>query len=66
MKKLLPPALFLCGTEDLLSDDSAVMGLKWGMAGGESVVRFYPGVPHGFMSFEPGGMPPRGEGVGLT
>jgi acetyl esterase/lipase len=47
----LPPAIFTCGTEDCLRDDSAFMSVKWMMAGAEAVVRFYPGSPHGFILF---------------
>jgi acetyl esterase/lipase len=31
----LPPALLTCGTDDMLLDDSLVMGTKWLMGGGE-------------------------------
>ena len=41
----LPPALFTCGTEDCLLDDTLMMGLKWQMAGAEAIVRLYPGAP---------------------
>ncbi|KAL5339972.1 Alpha/Beta hydrolase protein [Aspergillus crustosus] len=44
----LPPALFVVGTEDCLLDDSLLMGLKWSAAGGESVVKVFPGAAHGF------------------
>ena len=46
----LPPALFTCGTEDPLLDDSVLMGCKWQMAGSEGIVRLLPGVSHGFES----------------
>lgn len=29
----LPPALFLCGTEDCLMEDSVLMAARWQMAG---------------------------------
>lgn len=29
------------------------MGVKWQVAGGEAVVKIFPGVPHGFMNFPP-------------
>lgn len=47
----LPPALFTCGTEDPLIDDSVVMGAKWAMFGGTSIVKIYTGAPHGFIGF---------------
>lgn len=49
--KKLPPALFLCGTEDPLLDDTLLMGMKWMMTGSEAVVKIYPGEPHGFTLF---------------
>lgn len=51
LSKSLPPALFLCGTEDPLLDDTMTMSAKWMAAGGEAVVKIYPGAPHGFMAF---------------
>lgn len=54
----LPPALFLVGTEDPLLDDTLVMGGKWMATGAETVVRVWPGAPHGFMAFE-------GDGCGI-
>ena len=47
----LPPAFFTCGTEDCLLDDSVFMSVKWMMAGGEAVIRVYPGSPHGYIMF---------------
>jgi acetyl esterase/lipase len=47
----LPPALFTCGTEDPLLDDSVVMATKWLMAGGYAILKIYPGAPHGFTGF---------------
>jgi acetyl esterase/lipase len=44
----LPPALFICGTADPLLDDTLLMGMKWSIAGGESIVKVYPGAAHGF------------------
>lgn len=49
----LPPAIFLCGTEDPLIDDTVMMSAKWMMAGGEGIVKIYPGAPHGFIGFPP-------------
>lgn len=47
-QKSLPPALFLCGTQDPLLDDTLMMGSKWMAAGGEAIVKFYPRAAHGF------------------
>ncbi|KAL3481269.1 Alpha/Beta hydrolase protein [Aspergillus californicus] len=46
--KGLPPALFVCGTADLLVDENLLMGARWSIAGGESIVKLYPGAGHGF------------------
>jgi len=48
----LPPALFTCGTEDPLVDDSVLMAAKYGMAGGEATLKIYTGAPHGFIIFD--------------
>lgn len=45
--KKLPPALFTCGSEDPLLDDTVFMGAKWAMWGNESIVKIYNGAPHG-------------------
>ena len=47
----LPPALFTCGTEDCLLDDSIFMASKWRMAGAEAQMHIVPGVPHGYIMF---------------
>jgi acetyl esterase/lipase len=47
----LPPALFTCGTEDCLLDDTLFMSTKWLVAGGEAVVKIMPGAPHGYIMF---------------
>ena len=47
----LPPAFFTCGTEDCLLDDSVFMSVKWMIAGGDAVIRIYPGSPHGYIMF---------------
>jgi acetyl esterase/lipase len=47
----LPPALYTCGTEDPLLDDTIFMSAKWRAAGAEAVVKIVPGVPHGFIFF---------------
>lgn len=49
----LPPALFTCGTEDCLLDDSVFMCTRWLMAGRTAVLKVYPGSPHGFIVFPP-------------
>ncbi|KAF1808442.1 hypothetical protein P152DRAFT_405501 [Eremomyces bilateralis CBS 781.70] len=49
----LPPALFMCGTEDPLLDDTVMMSAKWMMAGAEGIVKIFPGAPHGFIAFPP-------------
>ncbi|KIV91419.1 hypothetical protein PV10_05961 [Exophiala mesophila] len=47
----LPPALYTCGTEDCLLDDTLFMSTKWLAAGGEAVVKIIPGAPHGYIMF---------------
>ncbi|KAL4936182.1 hypothetical protein BDV06DRAFT_216876 [Aspergillus oleicola] len=47
----LPSALFICGTLDPLLDDNLIMGMKWSIAGGEGIVKIYPGAPHAFTAF---------------
>lgn len=48
----LGSALFICGTEDGLTDDTILMGAKWQLAGNEAIVKFVPGGCHGFMTFD--------------
>ncbi|KAM0176291.1 hypothetical protein ACHAPF_004941 [Botrytis cinerea] len=48
----LPSALFTCGTEDPLLDDSVTMATKWMMVGGEAVVKIYTGAPHAFINLK--------------
>jgi acetyl esterase/lipase len=57
----LPPAIFLCGTEDPLLDDTLLMGIKWQMTGSQAIVKIYPGAPHGFIAFA--GVPIAEEGA---
>ncbi|KAH9860282.1 hypothetical protein IAQ61_012067 [Plenodomus lingam] len=59
----LPPALFTCGSEDPLLDDSVMMGAKWGMWGGATVVKIYTGAPHGFIGFARGTIRAVGEAL---
>ena len=47
----LSPALFTCGTEDPLLDDTVMMACRWLMHGGEAVVKLVPGAPHGYILF---------------
>lgn len=58
----LQPALFTCGTEDLLLDDSIMMAARWMMAGGEAVTKVYPGAPHGFILYAEGSLESVREG----
>ncbi|KAI0187501.1 acetyl esterase [Astrocystis sublimbata] len=48
----LPPALFLCGTNDPLFDDSLLFAVKWMTAGSEAVLKVFPGAPHLFNTRE--------------
>jgi acetyl esterase len=48
----LPPALFIVGTEDGLTDDTILMSGRWTLSGNEAVVKFVAGAPHGFMTFD--------------
>lgn len=47
----LPPALFTCGTQDMLLDDTIFMSVKWMMAGAEAVTRIYTGASHAYLGF---------------
>lgn len=60
----LPPALFLCGTEDPLLDDTILMSSKWSIAGGKAIVKIYPGATHGFTAFP--GLPVADEAYAVT
>jgi acetyl esterase/lipase len=59
----LPRALFTIGTEDPLLDDSLCMCLKWLAAGGEGILRVYPGAPHGFIGFDEKLLVSAGDGM---
>jgi acetyl esterase/lipase len=59
----LPSALFTCGTEDPLIDDTMVMGVKWLMSGGEAIVKIFQGAPHGFIGFPLGALKEVGEAM---
>ena len=47
----LPSALFTCGTEDPLLEDTMMMALRWQMTGTEGIVKIFPGAPHGFIAY---------------
>jgi acetyl esterase/lipase len=47
----LPKSLFLCGSHDLLLDDSVMMCVKWLQAGAEGILRVVPGGFHRFLGF---------------
>ncbi len=49
----LPPALFTCGTEDCMLDDSVMMATKWQITGTQTILKLFPGAPHGFILFDP-------------
>jgi acetyl esterase/lipase len=43
----MPPALFSCGTRDLLIDDTLFMASRWELAGAPVTRLIYPDAPHG-------------------
>ena len=47
----MPPAIFTCGTEDPLLDDSLFMEARWRQAGHATELRIWEEAPHGFVSF---------------
>ena len=59
----LPPALFTCGTEDCLLDDSVMMAVKYQMSGAETVLRIIPGAPHAYIIFPPDQVASAKEGI---
>lgn len=61
----LPLALFLCGTEDCLLEDTVMMAARWQMAGGQCVMRLFAGAPHGFTAFPKDNVESAREGVQL-
>ena len=61
----LPPALYTCGTEDCLLDDSVMMATKWQMSGGEGILKIFPGAPHGFILFPPESSESAKEGLAM-
>lgn len=44
----MPPALFTCGTDDSLIDDTLFMWARWRAAGNEAQLRIVPGGIHAF------------------
>jgi acetyl esterase/lipase len=64
--KKLPPALFTCGSEDPLLDDTLFMGAKWQAWGNEAIIKIYNGAPHGFIGNAPGTIPSVQEGLDDT
>lgn len=50
----LPPALFTCGTSDVLLDDTVFMAAKWMAAGAGAEVLLVPGGCHGYCMFPRG------------
>lgn len=61
----LPPAIFLCGTDDCLLEDTVLMATRWQLAGGETMMRLFPGAPHGFIIAPPDVSENAKEGFGL-
>jgi acetyl esterase/lipase len=59
----LPSALFICGTEDPLLDDSVSMCTKWMISGGDAILKIYPGACHGFIGFHPDALPETGKAL---
>lgn len=62
----LPPALFTCGTEDCLLDDTVMMAVKYQMSGAETIVRIIPGAPHGYTIFPADQVASAKEGLEVT
>ncbi|KAF2094889.1 carboxylesterase [Rhizodiscina lignyota] len=44
----MPPALFLCGTEDPFIDDNVFMASKWSLVGNHAELKLIPGAGHAF------------------
>jgi acetyl esterase/lipase len=63
---VLPPALFTCGSEDPLLDDTVLMGAKWMMSGNKAVVKVYNRAQHRFIRFAPGTIKAVQEGLDDT
>ena len=61
----LPPAVFLCGTEDCLLEDTVLMATRWQLAGGETIMRLFAGAPHAFTMLPPDTSESAKEGLEL-
>lgn len=48
----MPPALFICGTNDPLLDDTLFMAQRWLAAGAGAALNLYPGGVHAFDLFD--------------
>lgn len=48
----MPPALFSCGTEDGLIDDTLFMAARWAAAGHRAEIALSPGGPHAFQGMD--------------
>jgi acetyl esterase len=46
----MPPAIFTCGTQDPLLDDTLFMEARWRQAGHAAELQLWPEAPHGFVS----------------
>lgn len=62
----LPAALFTCGTEDSLLDDTIFMSTKWMASAGEAVVKILPGAPHAYIGFPPDQLEVAREGMAIA
>lgn len=62
----LPPALFTCGTQDPLLDDTLMMAIKWRCTGSEGITKIFTGAPHAFALFPPSVCEHAGPAMGMT
>ena len=63
MKGVSPSALFTCGAEDPLLEDSVTTTAKWLMGGGQATLRLYPGALYGFIGFHEKLLKVAGDGL---